>query len=1169
MNQNQDTKSLNERVKREFKLTTLALKNKTTIFLLTVVLLVGGFLSYRHMPKELFPDVVLPWIMVNTVYPGNPPIDMENLITRPIEKEIEPIKGIKNITSTSSQDISFILVEFRSGIDIETAEDDVKKAVEKAEPELPDDPNFNIEPLVSDIDFSEFPILNINLSGDYSTAELKKYAEALEEKIEPISEISKVEITGINEREIQINVDLHKMAANLLNFDDVQNAIGWENMSMSAGDVKMGGTTRSIRTIGEFDNIDQIENIIVKRDNGNIVYLKDIAEVVDGFEDPSSYTRLNGEPVVSLQVVKKGGENLLSATRKINKVIEEVEEAGIFPDDLTITITNDMSEIVDKQLFTLWNSLYMSMIFVIIVLFMFLGTRNALFVGLAIPLSMFISFLVLNSIGYQVNMMVLFGLILALGMLVDNAIVAVENIYRFIDQGYTRFEAAKQAVGEIAVPIIASTATTLAAFLPLAMWPGMMGEFMKFLPITLIIVLTSSLFVALVIIPVFSSTFIRTTNEENNKKNDKKRTLKIISILTGAAAVFYFTTIVTPANTFSTVVLVLANILVFVIIITLLNIYLFQRAQKWFLNVFLVKLEQAYSKVLHFALRGKNPEWFFGGTIALLIITILFFGARNLNMLFFPNNQPDYINILAELPVGSDIHVTEEFSETFEADIDSIVKTYDSYIESKLLNIGDGAVLENSMDWVSSKINKCMMTVTFIDEQERGRFNTSRVMKELTDSLKNRYPGVTLSFEKNGIGPPTGKAINIEVSGNDYTKLIAFSDTIIQKIEKEKIDGIENLKMDLDVGLPEMIVTIDRDKARRFEMSFAQIASAIRTALFGDHISDFKVGEDEFPIRLRAKEEFRNNIPLLMNQKMVFMNNQGRWMSIPISAVADFKYSSTYGAVKRKNLDRVITVYSNVVEGYNANRINEQIKTVLGNYALPNGYEYKFTGEQEDMQENSEFLMRALLITVALIFLILVSQFNSIVRPFIIIASIIFSTIGVFGGLATFKMDFILIMTGVGIVSLAGVVVNNAIVLIDYIELLKARKRKELGMDEDAFLDVDIATECIAQGGKTRLRPVLLTAITTILGLIPMAIGLNIDFAGLLTEFSPNISFGRGMMNTMWAPLSWTVIFGLAFATFLTLIIVPVMYRITTMMQKRVRKWEGSYKNSHSIEPME
>ena len=1149
MSLDQDKINLNEQVKREFKLTTLSLKNKTTVFLLTAVLLIAGFISYRTMPKELMPDVALPWIMVTTVYPGNPPIDMENLITRPLEKEIEPIKGIKNITSTSSQDISFILVEFRSGIDIKTAEDEVKDAVDNAKPELPDDPNFDIEPDVGDIDFSEFPILNINLSGDYSTTELKKYAETLEEEIEPISEISKVTITGINEREIQINVDLHKLSANLLNFGDVQYALTAENMSMSAGDVKMGGTTRSIRTVGEFEDLDQIRNIIVKRDNGNIVYLKDIADVVDGYEDPSSYTRLNGESVVSLQVVKKGGENLLSATRKINKVIDKVEEEGIFPNDLNITITNDMSEIVDKQLYTLWNSLYMSMIFVIVVLFMFLGTRNALFVGLAIPTSMFISFVVLSAIGYQVNMMVLFGLILALGMLVDNAIVVVENIYRFIDQGYSKFEAAKQAVGEIAVPIIASTATTLAAFVPLAMWPGMMGEFMKFLPVTLIIVLTSSLFVALVIIPVFSSTFITTTDQENNRQRDEKKTLKIMYILAGVAALFYLTK-----------VYLLANILVFVIAITLLNMYFFQRAQKWFLNVFLVWLENLYSRALNFALRDKNPRRFFLGTIGLLFLTIIFLGARNLNVLFFPDNQPDYINILAELPVGTDIEQTEYFSHTFEADIDSIVKPYDNYIESKLLNVGDGAVLENSMDWVSSKINKCMMTVTFIDDQERGSFNTSKVMKELTDSLKNRYPGVTLSFEKNSMGPPTGKAINIEVTGKDYEKLIAYSDTIIQKVEKEKIDGIENLKMDLDIGLPEMIVSIDRDKARRFEMSFYQIAAAIRTALFGDHISDFKIGEDEFPIKVRAKEEFRENIPLLMNQKIVFMNNQGHWMNIPISAVADFKYGTTYGAVKRKNLDRVITLSSNVVEGYNPSRINDQIKTVLETYELPSGYEYKFTGEQEDMQENTEFLMRALLITVALIFLILVSQFNSIVRPFIIIASIVFSTIGVFGGLATFKMDFIVIMTGIGIVSLAGIVVNNAIVLVDYIELLKARKRKELGMEEDAFLPVNVATECIVTAGKTRLRPVLLTAITTILGLVPMAIGLNIDFAGLLTSFSPHISFGRGLMTTMWAPLSWTVIFGLTFSTFLTLVIVPVMYRITVNVQKKLM----GYKNGKS-----
>jgi multidrug efflux pump len=1135
MSLDKEIKQLNEKVIREFKLTSLSLKNRTSVFLLTFIIIIFGIYSYRSMPKELFPDIALPWIMVQTVYPGNPPIDMENLVTRPIEKEIEPIKGIKNITSTSTQDISFILVEFNPDVDIKTAEDEVKNAVDYAKSELPND--LPSDPIVTDIDFSEFPIININLSGDYSTTELKKYAEILEERIETISEISKVEITGISDREVQINIDLLKLEAMQLSFDDVANAIMFENMSISGGELKIQGTRRSIRTVGEFENIDQIKNIIVKRDQGNIVYLRDLAEVVDSYEDPTSYTRLNGQPVVSLQVVKKGGENLLSATRKINDILDDVEKENIFPDDLHITITNDQSEIVEYQLNSLQNSMLMSMIFVITVLFLFLGTRNALFVGLAIPLSMFLSFFVLELINFQVNMIVLFSLILALGMLVDNAIVVVENIYRFLHQGYSKYQAAKQAVGEIAVPIIASTATTLAAFLPLAFWKGIVGEFMKYLPITLIIVLTSSLFVALVIIPVFSSAFIK--KDEHKDTVNRKLALRVVVVLAALAAICYLLKIY-----------MVANLSVIAIGITLLNLFVFNALGRWFKDIFLSRLETIYQKVLHFALRGLNPVWFLSGTFLLLIFTIIFFIARSPNVLFFSDNDPDYINILAELPVGSDIEQTNRFSEKFESDIDRIVEPYNPIIRSKLLNVGEGAVLENDMDWVANRDNKCLMTISFVDFQYRQGINTRKIMKELNDSLSNRYAGVDISFEKNSMGPPTGKAINIEVSGKDYEKLITVADTVMQMIENAKIEGIESLQMDLDLGMPEMLVTINRDKARRLEMSTAQIAGTIRTALFGREISDFKIGEEEYPIQLRSMDKFKNNVSALMNQKIVFMNNQGKWLSIPISAVADFNYSSTYGAVKRKDLDRVITLYSNVVPGYNANNINNQIKSLLSGYDMPPGYEYKFTGEQEDMNESMEFLGRAFIIAIALIMLILVTQFNSIVRPFIIIASVVFSTIGVLGGIATFKMDFIVTMTGIGIVSLAGVVVNNAIVLIDYIELLKLRKRRELGLADNAFLPVKNATECIVQGGKTRLRPVLLTAITTILGLIPMAIGLNIDFVSLFRTFNPKLYIG-GSMTGIWGPISWTVIFGLAFATFLTLVIVPVMYRITTVLQKK------------------
>lgn len=1125
-----------EEVTREFKLTTLALKNKNTVFLLTIALAAFGLFSYIQLPKELQPDIAMPWILVTTVYPGNAPVDIENLISRPLEKEIESIKGIKKMTSTSALDYSLVFIEFNSNVEISEALNDVKDAVDKAKSELPND--LLDDPVVDDIEMSEFPIININLSGDYSLIELKKYAEYLEDEIETIYEVSRVNIKGINDREIRINVDMHKMAVNGLNFDDIEGAIAAENLSISSGEVKLGATRRSIRSIGEFTSMKEIENIIVKSEDQKVIYLRDIAEVVDTFEEPNSFARLNHQAVVSLQVVKKSGENILSTTDQVFEILDNAKSSHSLPENLKISITNDTSDMVRMQLSNLENSIILGMLFVIIVLFFFLGTRNALFVGFAIPMSMFISFVVLSVLGFRINMIVLFALILALGMLVDNAIVVVENIVRFNNKGHTLFSAAKNAVGEIAMPIISSTLTTLAVFFPLLFWDSIIGEFMKFLPITLMIVLSSSLFVALIIIPVFASTF---NPIQKVKASNKKRINIIILILIPIVALFY----IAGLN-------VLGNLIAIGIFITLFNVYFFKSKGQWFQDIGLPRLENFYLKVLNFALRKRNPYYFMGGTFILLIFTIMALGIKQPKTLFFPDGEPKYINILAELPIGTDITATNEFMIQLESHVFKIIKPYGELVESVLSNVGSGSNSEDDVMAVGDTPNKGRITVTFVDYEYRDGVSTSDVMKDISKQIMGIYPGVLIAVEKNSMGPPTGKPINIEISGKEFEHLLSLTDTIETFIEEFNIEGIEGFKIDLDVGKPEMIVHIDRDKARRFELSTAQIAMTLRTALFGKEISDYKEGEDEFPIQLRMMDKYRYDIPSLLNQKITFQNKKGKLRQIPISAVVSVDYSTTYGAVKRKNMDRVVTLSSNVIEGYNANEINVQIKERLQSFEMPTGYEYSFTGEQEDQQESTAFLAKALLIAISLIFIILVSQFNSVVRPLIILASVLFSTIGVFGGIVTFDMDIIVIMTGIGIVSLAGVVVNNAIVLVDYIDLLKRRKRTELGIDEKTMLNPEQSVECIVNGGKTRLRPVLLTAITTILGLIPMAIGLNINFNTLLSNFDPQFSIG-GDMVTFWGPLSWTVIFGLTFATFLTLIIVPTMYQIAYLAKAKLK----------------
>jgi len=1129
-------------VKREFSLTNIALRNKTSMFLLALIILGFGVVAYKNMPKELFPEVNMPYVMVRTAYPGNSPIDIENLVTKPIEKELDGIKGVKNILSTSMQDVSIITIEFNFHTDLNKALQDVKDAVDKAKSDLPND--LPRDPVVKDIDLSEFPFININLSGDFSLNELKKYADKLEDRMEEIPEVSKVEIRGINDKEIQINVDPEAMQNVQVSFRDIENAVSQENVEMSGGDVKINGTQMSLRVDADLKNMEQIENLIVKHQNGKIVYLKDIAEVKETYADPNSITRLDGKPVISVQLIKKSGENLLSATEKVYKTLKEVKEKGIIPQKLNIVITNDQSDLIKKQLSNLENSMVMSIFFVVVVLFLFLGLRNALFVGLDIPLSMFLSIGILSLMDYKINMVVLFALILALGMLVDNAIVVVENIYRMFTKDKKSIEkASKYGAGEVAVAVISSTATTLAAFFPLLFWDSIMGEFMKYLPVVLIVVLSSSLFVALVLMPVFSNTFLR----REEKYAPVKKQLLFAGIFIILSLPFYISKSYTIANIFATMA-----------ILILLNVLFLQKLGIWFKDKFLSDLEKWYSTSIDWSLKGKNPYIIFLGTLVLLVFTQMYFKWRDPEKVFWSQSDPNYINVKFIVPTGHNIYYTDKFSKKVETVINNILKPYRPIVKSVLTNIGEGAKGKGKLGTAPEVTGPThgLITVSFIDYEYRNGISTSGIMKQISDSLVNKYPGVYFDISQDEKGPPMGSAVSIEIYGEDYNKLLAIADTMKLKIKNAGIKGLEGLRVDLVTGKPEMLIHIDRDKARRFGLSTIQVASTIRTALFGKEVSKYKIGDDKYSIYVRFNKKYRDNLDALMNQKIIFRNNRGKIMQIPVSTVASLEYNTTYDGIKHKNLDRYITLSSNVIKGFNANKINEEIKEVLKDMKLPRGYSFKFAGKQEDQEKTINFMKHAMLVAISLIMLILVSQFNSIVKPFIIFISIVFSTIGVFLGIALFKMDFVVVMSGIGLVSLAGIVVNNAIVLIDYIDFLKKRRRVELGMDENAFLPVEEATKCITEAGKTRLRPVLLTAITTILGLLPMAMGININFADLYAHFDPHFFMG-GDMAAIWSPLAWTVIFGLTFSTFLTLIVVPSMYRIATNIEKIIRDKRG------------
>jgi multidrug efflux pump subunit AcrB len=1119
---------------RDFKLTTLALKNKSTVYLLAVMLLIFGVISYVTMPKELFPEINYPTVFVQTVYPGNSPVDIENLITRPLENELQTVKGIKTLKSNSLQDFSMIFVEFQTSVDIKSALLDVKDAIDKAKSKLPKD--LMTDPAAMNFDFNSLPILNVNISGDYSLSQLKDYAEYLKDEIERINEVSKVDITGIDDRKILVEVDLPKMEALGIGFSTVENMMRMENMSMSGGEIKIGKTRRTVRTVGEFNTIDDIRNIVVRQDPTNTVYLKDIATVSDGFGDKKSYARLDGQPVVTLNVVKKSGENLISATQSTFTAIDAAIKDGSVPADLRVDYTMDQSQSIQRQLGELENSIVMGIILVITVLFLFLGLRNALIVGLAIPMSLLMTFVFLTIQGAQINMIVLFSLILALGMLVDDAIVVMEVITRFREKGYSKFEASRLAVGEIAIPVITSTLTTVVAFLPLIFWGGMMGEFMKYMPITLMVVLGASLLVALVFVPVFTGSF---EQHDHNKPHSSRRIYISAAVVAAVSAMFYATGIYW-----------IANLLALFVILMVMHQLFMKQVGYWFSEVFMVKFENFYLRFIRYTLNGKRPAWFLTGTMVLLILTMMFFGARHGETRLFPNGEPPMINVFAEMPLGTDISLTDSIARVMEVKTREVLGDNMKLVKSMLTMVGTGVRRDNEFG-TGETPNRAQVQLNFIDYEFRNGVNTNDIMQNLSNAFVGQYPGIEFYLERQESGPPTGNPINIEIAGKQLDQILSYADTVRNKIEASGIQGIEGLKADIELGKPELLVKINRDKAQRYGLSTMVIASTIRTALYGKEISNFKIGEDEYPIEIRLAEGYRYDLSSLMNQKVTSINMAtGAMIQVPISAVADFTYGTTFGSVNRKDVERVVTLYSNATAGYNATSINRELITLLKDMPLPEGYSIHFTGEQEQTESSSVFMLEAMLLVLALIFVILVTQFNSFGKTMIILTGIFFSIIGVFFGLALFKLDFIIVMTGIGIIALAGIVVKNGIVLVDYISLLKERKRLELGLESGAPLAKEISQECIIEGGQTRLRPVIMTALTTILGMLPLAVGLNIDLIRMFTEFKPNIYFG-GDNVLFWGPMSQAIIFGLVFSTFLTLVIVPVMYQVGQQMNIR------------------
>ena len=1101
-----------ERKHREFFATSWAIDSKISVYVLVFIIAVFGLLNYFTIAKEQFPEIVIPMIVVNSVYPGTSPSDMENLVTRPLEKNIKSISGVKKITSRSVQDFSSIIVEFNTGIEIRDAKQKVSDAVDKTKKDLPNDPSFTA-PTVDDIDLSEIPIQYINLSGDIPLDRLKKYADDIKDHIETLKEITRVEIGGALDREIQIDIDMYRMRAAGLTFRDVEQAVSLNNMTVSGGNIDLQGMSRSISVVGELKNLDELRNIVIRATSGTFIKLEDIATVRDGYHDPENFARYNGKNVVTLNVIKKSGQNLLAASDKINKIIKDMQQTRL-PSNLIIKVTGDQSHYTRNTVKELNDTIILGFIFVTIVLMFFMGLVNALFVAMSIPLSMAIAYIFLPVIGFSMNMLVMFAFIFALGIVVDDAIVVIENTHRIYRKTKLPIAlSAKYAAGEVFLPILSGTLTTLAPFVPLAFWPGVVGKFMVFIPVTLIITLFASLIVAYIINPVFAVDFMK--HDDDERPVPLKKNLRTVGIIAAFALPFYLT-----GKTG------LANLIVFIAISYTAHNLFGYKVFRNFQSKTLPAMMRKYEELLKWALHGKRPARLIWGMAGLFVFTLIVWSVVKPPVVFFPDNEPNTINTYIKMPVGTQIAVTDSVARLVENRINGVLGKNNPLVESIVTNVALLAS-DNDFDNSTKSSNLAKIAVNFVDFENRKGKKTSDYLNQMREAVRN-IPGAEIVVDKVKFGPPVGKPVNIEIAGDDLGELVAESERFKRFLDSLQIEGIEELKSDFATTKPELIIRLDRERANYEGITAAVVGDAIRTGQLGKEVAKYRDKEDQFPIMLRFNEKQRKDLEQLLNLTITYMDiNTGVLRKIPLSAVAGMDYINSYGQINRLNLKRVITLSSNVLAGYNANVINAQIRKVIPQFPGSSGVDIRLTGEQEDQQESMIFLSKALMLSLFLVMFILITQFNSMPKALIIISEVLFSLIGVLLGYMIFGMTVSIIMTGMGIVALAGIVVRNGILLVEFTDNLKKQ-----GLP---------TRKAIIEAGKTRIIPVVLTATATILGLIPLAIGLNINFKTLISTLNPHIYFG-GDNVMFFGPLSWTIIFGLSFATFMTLVMIPVMY---------------------------
>ena len=1036
--------------------------HSTTVLLAMIAIFLFGLQSYISLPREAAPDIPIPLVMVTTPYIGVSPVDIEGLVSIPMENELANLKDVKKMTSASAEGVSLVYIEFEPDVVIEDAIQKVRDRVNRAKPKLPADAE---EPSVQEISFSDVPVLIVTIAGGGLDEEaLKELGEALADDATRITGALEANVSGGLTREIRVQVDPIRLTNYALSMDNVASAIRSENSNTPGGNVVVGDSNFLLRVPGEFTEPKEIEDVAIKRRGDTPVFVRDVARVIDGYADRATYARMDGERAISVALTKRTGANIVEVAEGMKALTAQHAES--WPEGVEYRALADQSVIVRNMVSDLENNIITALILVVSVILFFMGTRNSLFVAIAIPLSMLASFLVIQAIGFTLNMIVLFSLILALGMLVDNAIVVVENIYRHMEEGKDIITASIDGTNEVAMAVAASTATTVAAFFPLVFWTGIMGQFMGYLPKTLIIVLISSLIVAVAILPVLTSKLLKVkpSSEDSTPVGEDVET----------------------------------------------------------------ELEPQYGAIMlqyKALLKWSIQHRYISAAVGVitLIVSFVAYGALNHGTEFFPETDPDRGTVSVRAPEGTDLEATDRLVRQVEA-----ILTGEENVDVYVSEVGVAAAGDGGLGGSTNSPNQARITVDFLpgkNAADPGQKARVEPTPDTIDRIREKValiPGAEFEVQQQGMGPPVGAPISVDVTGEDFDKV----GELTQKLQRElaAIPGVTDLSNNYRVGRPELRLRIDRGAAQRVGLTTQGIGGAIRTAVAGQVASTLRKGEDEYDIVVEVAPEYREDLQSVLSLRLPGREDTSpNTFPIPISSVASYEIAGGSGAIQHIDQDLVITVTGDVALGYNANAVQVEIKEFLASYELPEGYYAGMGGADQEQKDAQAFLGKAFLIAVALILMVLVTQFDSLAIPIIILATVVLSLVGVLWGLIITGTPFGVIMTGIGVISLAGVVVNNAIVLLDYVEQLRER-----GMELE---------KALIRAGMTRFRPVMLTAITTILGLVPMALGISFDFR----EFK---LLTGGSSSQFWGPMAIAVIFGLAFATILTLVLVPTLYSI-------------------------